>query len=716
MSYIHPKALEDLEFDEILRLTAEKTSHPLVREKIASAKPQTDPALVMDDLHRTDEMLRSLQSGNLFPSPPDEPLAPHLKWLDIKESFLEAPVFLLVASMVDTVEEWHRFLKAFGEAYPYWKDYFSLLERHPEVSRTIKQKIDREGRLKDSASEALARVRRAIRDLKWRRDEEFARQRKHYEKAGYLDEIKESFLDGRPVLAVKAAYRRQVKGFFAGTSRSGNVVFIEPAPVHELTRQIRLLEADEHAEEVRILKELTDFLRPYAAVLHTYETFLVEAGFAMAKARLAADMEAVMPRFESERILDLKQAYHPLLLLQNKAKGRPVIPHDIHLDRDQRILVISGPNAGGKSITLKTVGLLQLMWQAGWLVPVHADSRMPFFGKILSDVGDHQSIENELSTYSYRLRNMRLFLRLADTRTLFLIDEFGTGSDPELGGALAEVFLEEFTKTGAFGIITTHYNNLKRKAEELEGVVNAYMEFDLTKMAPTYRLHTGQPGSSFTFEVAARMGIPWPLIRRAQKKVDKAKIKFDRTLSQLQNEKKNLQQEIDRLRHRQEALDNQRRKWEDDHFKLIQKLDRFRQLYEEEQQTMRAGEKIIDLFKHYQRHGDKKKLWQSVMKWADKEWVKREKKQPPVLPGKQKKQIKREVDKALEHKDVQKELVKLKIQRMPYVPKPGDKVRVKGSTANAVLERIEGEKAYLNYGRFTAEVPLHELELVMRKG
>ena len=715
MAYIHPKVLDDLDFGQVLEHTARYAVNAPVRDRILNARPYTKRNEVEEELYRTDEMLQALQRDEAFPPAQFEPYDEELEKLRVEAYFPEPKAFLAMAGAVDTMMEWKRFLKKFGKDYPHWNDAFSLLDIRPVIAREIRSKIDRDGLVKDNASETLANIRRQMHEMFRQRDDVFSRTRKKYEKAGLLDEIGESYLDDRPVLAVRAMYRRQVPGQVLGTSRNGSIVFIEPESTAQHTRRLQNLAADEKTEIVRILKKLADFIREHLDVLAAYSRFLVEAGFAEAKARFSQEIGAVLPRLTTGNELYLRQAYHPLLLLKNKPKGEAVIPHDIHLHPRQRILVISGPNAGGKSIALKTAGLIQLMLQSGWPVPVHPESRMPFFHKILSDVGDHQSIENELSTYSYRLKNMRLFLRLADEHTLFLIDEFGTGSDPELGGALAEVFLEAFQKSGAYGIITTHYNNLKLRAEQLEGVLNAYMEFDLKKMAPTYRLITGQPGSSFTFEVAARMGIPWSIINRAKKKVDRAKVHFDRTLSQLQAEKTNLRQNAETFQQQTKALEARQKELEEQNYRLLKKLDQFRQLYEQEHRQTEAGRKILELFDRAARTGDRQSLLKTVGRWWEKEFVKQKAKKQEKPAKHQLDKTRNEVRKLLENNDVRRQLTKIEIARMPYVPKPGDRVRLKGSTANATLERIDGDKAVLNYGRFSATVPLQDLELVMRK-
>ncbi len=308
-----------------------------------------------------------------------------------------------------------------------------------------------------------------------------------------------------------------------GSSKTGSIVYIEPDATLRYSRELNNLEYEEKEEVKRILKALTDFLRPYVLLLEDYQEFLAATDVIAAKAKYAVSMNGILPEITEDREMNLIDAYHPLLYLTNTKKKAKTYPQTISLHQDNRIIVISGPNAGGKSITLKTVGLLQLMLQSGMLVPIHPRSKMCLFDRILTDIGDNQSIENHLSTYSYRLKNMNFFLRKCNAQTLFLIDEFGTGSDPELGGALAETFLEEFYHREAFGIITTHYANLKMLANELPYASNANMLFDSKSLEPVFRLIVGEAGSSFTFEVAQKNGIPYSLINRAKKKIERGK-------------------------------------------------------------------------------------------------------------------------------------------------------------------------------------------------
>jgi len=344
------------------------------------------------------------------------------------------------------------------------------------------------------------------------------------------------------------------------------------------------------------------------------------------KAKYAYSINGILPKIEKTKRVYFKNAYHPILYVNNKEEKLEIVPQTIELNDKQQIIVISGPNAGGKSITLKTIGLLQIMLQSGILIPVDERSETTIFDTILTDIGDNQSIENQLSTYSYRLKNMRYFLRNCNENTLFLIDEFGTGSDPELGGALAEIFLEEFYHKKAFGIITTHYSNLKVLANELDNVTNANMQFNEKTLEPLYKLYVGQAGSSFTFEVAEKNGIPFNLINKAKKRVETEKIRLDKTISKLQKERNSLRKKSDNLEKQkskgQQHIDNLKEKEE----KIQAKLAGFQELYDKNQKMLSMGRKTNELLNKYLQTNNKKELTTSFNKWVADEKVKYAKK------------------------------------------------------------------------------------------
>ena len=537
-----------------------------------------------------------------------------------------------------------------------------------------------------------------------------------YNSLGYLDDIKESFVQNRRVLAVLAMYRRKVKGTILGSSKTGSIAYIEPEATLRYSRELSNLEYEEKEEITRILKQLSNAIRPYLSLLIKYQEFLSDIDVIAAKAKYANKINAILPQISEERRLFLRDAYHPILYLNNKQKNEVTHPQTIELNQDNRIIVISGPNAGGKTISLKTVGLLQLMLQSGMLIPVHERSETFLFDRILTDIGDNQSIENHLSTYSYRLKNMNYFLKKCNRKTMFLIDEFGTGSDPDLGGALAEIFLEEFYHREAFGIITTHYSNLKILANELPCAQNANMLFDEKTLEPLYKLVLGQAGSSFTFEVAQKNGIPFGLINRAKKKIETGKVRFDKTIATLQKERSKLEKTSQVLKEEESKAREESKKMENINVKIKQKLESYQELYDSNQKTIYIGQKIEDISEKYFNNKNKKELIGEFLKIIEIENSKRKKisaKEAKVITEKKKEIIKEVEVKVEEIRTIKKEK---KLKPVVEKPKPilklGDRVRMADGKAVGTIDSIEKNKATVNYGIFTSKVSLDELELV----
>jgi len=519
-------------------------------------------------------------------------------------------------------------------------------------------------------------------------------------------------------------YRRKVQGTVWGSSKTGSIVYIEPRQTEIYSRELSNLLYDEKEEIQRILRELTAFISQFADLLKDYQRYITAVDIICAKAKYAHQMNALLPEITQERELFLREAYHPLLYLSNAKKGVTTFPQTIELNDENRIIVISGPNAGGKSITLKTIGLLQLMLQSGMLVPVHHRSKMCLFERILTDIGDNQSIENHLSTYSYRLKNMNYFLKKCNHRTLFLIDEFGTGSDPELGGALAEIFLEEFYHRKAFGVITTHYTNLKMLADELPHASNANMLFNDKTLEPIYKLIIGEAGSSFTFEVAQKNGIPFSLINRAKKKIEKGKVRFDATIAKLQKERSKMEKTAETLKDEETKAREEAKRLEELNDKVKSKLINYQELYDQSQRMITLGSKVDQIAERYFYDGKRRPLVSEFLKLIEMENAKRKQmsKEERTKQKEEKKTTTEEVHKQMEairqqRKEEKKERIaqeraeKEKLQRVLSV---GDRVRIKDSRSVGSIDKIEKGKAIVNYGAFTTSVSLDELELVQK--
>lgn len=719
MKGIHEKTLQDLEFQTVLQAVSELCATDLGKEKSLRIKPFSDKDELLDVLEQTSEYLASFDNENTFPNHNFNDLREQIKFLAIEDSYLEAEILKEFSELSKTANTLIMFLKKFQEYYPKLFKRSESVEFTKEIIQKIESKIDKYAEVKDSASPELQIIRKQLKEIKGKINQSFQIALTTYNANGYLDDIKESVIDNTRVLAVLSMYRKKVKGSILGTSKTGSIVYIEPETTLKLSRELNNLQFEEKEEVKKILKQLSNEIRPFVPLLLEYHEFLSDIDLVCAKAKYARKINAVLPEISDEKRLYFKEAYHPILLLNNKVKGLPTFPQTIELTNENRIIVISGPNAGGKSITLKTIGLLQLMLQCGLLIPVHHRSSTFLFDRILTDIGDNQSIENHLSTYSYRLKNMNYFLKKCNHKTLFLIDEFGTGSDPELGGALAEVFLEEFYYREAFGIITTHYTNLKMLANELPYATNANMLFDERSLEPMYKLVLGQAGSSFTFEVAQKNGIPFGLINRAKKKIEKSKVRFDKTIATLQKERSKLEKTSQTLKEEELKAREESKKMEDMNQKIRQKLESYQELFDANQRLIYLGQRLDDLAEKYFNNKDKKTLIGELLKTVEIENSKRKKLAPKEKKKKEieQKQLLKEVEAQVEiireKKKEEKAKKKKEEKNKPKIPlKVGDRVRMIDGKALGTIDKIEKNKAIVNYGMFTSQVALDSLELV----
>ncbi|GAA4240936.1 endonuclease MutS2 [Winogradskyella damuponensis] len=717
MINIHEKTLNDLEFFTVLDQISAHTLTALGKEAVLAILPFKNPEALMTELIYVNEYLSSFENDNRIPNHGFDTIAKELKLLKIENTYLEVAGLQKIVSMSLTVNSILKFLEKFKDYYPKLQQFGQHIEVNTIIIEQVDAVVDRFGDIKDDASPLLSSLRKSINLLKGKINSSFSSALNTYHNLDYLDDIRESVVDNKRVLAVKAMYRRKVRGAIMGGSKTGSIVYIEPETTLQHTRELNNLEYEEKEEVIKILKELTDFIREFLPLLRDYQEFLINLDVISAKAKYAQSMNAILPELSKERSMHLRDAYHPLLYLNNKEKGEKTFPQTIGLEKDSRIIVISGPNAGGKSITLKTVGLLQVMLQSGMLIPVHERSHVCLFDRVLSDIGDNQSIENHLSTYSYRLKQMNYFLKKCNNKTLFLIDEFGTGSDPELGGALAETFLEVFYEREAFGIITTHYSNLKLLANELPYMENANMLFNERTLEPMYKLVVGQAGSSFTFEVAQKNGIPYSLINKSKKKIERGKVRFDATIAKLQKERSKLERTERSLKENEKKKLSEADKLEEVNAKVQKKLESFQELYDSNQRLIYLGQKVNDISEKYFEDKKKRELMAELFKLVQIENSKRKKvsaKQKRAEKQKEK-QIKQEAEKKVEVIRKKKKEAKKKAKPVEK-PKPilriGDRVRLQDGRAVGSIDSIEKNKANVNYGMFTTNVSLDQLELV----
>ncbi len=719
MARIAKKTLEDLEFPSVLFQISENCITEPGKNQVLAIAPFEDFSLIVPELQCVTEFSASLGGDNPIPSHGFDAIYKELHLLDIENSRLEISGFRKMLSISETVKTLRKYFAKYEEFYVQLNLLAQEVQYTPVISEEINKKINKYGEIKDEASPQLESIRRRLNVVKGRINSSFSKALSHYAQHEFLDEIRESVVENRRVLAVKAMHRKKVRGSVLGSSKTGSIVYIEPQETLEYANELSNLLYEEDEEIKRILKALTEFVRPHKEMLAELQEFLVSMDMLYGKAKYAKKIDAVLPIISKERRLSLIKAFHPLLLVSNQKRNQPTFPQSIELLPEKRIIVISGPNAGGKSITLKTVGLLQVMLQSGILVPVNPQSELCFFKRILTDIGDNQSIENHLSTYSYRLKKMNQFLRKCNDKTLFLIDEFGTGSDPELGGALAETFLEVFYEREAFGIITTHYTNLKLLANELPHAINANMQFDSKSLEPLYQLHLGEAGSSYTFEVAQKNGIPYSLINRAKKKIERGKIRFDKTIANLQKERSNLRKTSELLKNEEQKARLEGKQLEEVNARVQEKLESYQELFDANQKLINLGKKFDALAEKYFNNKRKKPLLDELMKMVMVENSKRKKLTPKVkkeVKAKEKKVVE-EVEKKVEQIRERKKEEKEKAKKLPP-PKPkailkmGDRVRMINGKAIGTIETIEKNKAFVNYGMFTTHVSLEELEKV----
>ena len=721
MVTIPDKTLEDLEYSEVLKQCASFAITPMGKEVVKALKPKVDDTVVINDLKMTSEYYLSFDNENRIPNHEFVDISIYFPLLKVDNSVLELEAFRNIARNTETTNSILRFLEKFKTYYPTLHDLSNELFEEKEIKPAVDGIIDRFGEVRNDASDTLFSIRKQMQKLRGKISSSFNKALSQFSNADYLDDIRESVVENRRVLAVKAMYRRKVKGAIMGSSKTGSIVFIEPEVTNTQTRELQNLEFEESDEIKKILSQLTDFFRPYLPYLELQYRFLLNIDLIHAKSRYAEEIGGILPEIIKDQMkIVYINAFHPLLLQAHKLENKVTYPQDLELNNENRIVVISGPNAGGKSITLKTVGLLQLMLQSGMMIPVHERSKATLFTNVLTDIGDNQSIENHLSTYSYRLKNMKYFLRKCDSNTLFLIDEFGTGSDPELGGALAEVILEDFYNRKAFGLITTHYSNLKALANELPAMVNANMQFDNKTLEPVFKLAMGEAGSSFTFEVAQKNGLPFNLINRAKKKIERGKVRFDATIAKLQKERSKMIKTENSLKEKEDKIKSESDKMEAINIKLKEKLTNYQVLFDHNQRMIVLGNKINDIAERFFLNNKKRPLIAELLKLVESENAKRKRKSSAVFK-------KERENKKILNEEVKKELVqvrkekrkKSKENKISIIPRPelkiGDQVRLFDGRSVGSIDSIEKNKAVVNYGVFTTQVNIELLEFVESK-
>jgi DNA mismatch repair protein MutS2 len=689
-----------LEFDKIRTLLEEQTRTLYGKQRAEELRIHTRKQFIDLELRQSYQYFLLLSSGQSFQHEKVFNLSRELKLLSISGAVLSGEIFIQFRDLVENIQGIFRwFDDERSSTYSSLHQVISQTYVEKSIPDEINRIIGADGKVVDNASVELARIRMALYRKRTEQRKSFDRILGKMNKAGYIADIEESFLNGRRVLAIYAEHKRIVKGILHGESDTRRTSFIEPEETIEINNDIFSLENDERDEEYRILRDLTARLSSHSPLLKQYMDILGEYDFIRAKAKLAQLMDAHMPNVVDASGIHLIRAYHPLLLLYNKKNGKQVVPLDLTLDEKNRILLISGPNAGGKTVCLKTTGLLQMMVQSGLMVPAHPESTFGIFKQLMIHIGDTQSIEFELSTYSAHLKNMKHFMEDANGRTLIFIDELGSGSDPSLGGAFAEVFLEQLIKRHAYGIVTTHYLNLKVMASKTTGIVNGAMAFDEKNLLPMYKLNVGKPGSSYTFSIAERIGLSKELIDRARELVDESHFTLDKLLNRTEQDLRKIEQnekDLHKLVKENEVLKKN----------LNQQLDKEKHT---QQVELMKHQNLISQDKLTYLKDMERRLKQIVFDWrkAESDLDKKElfKHMQALLFNQKEKQVKEKQKKKLDSKYV--ESIK--------VPTPGDFVLMKQNNKVGILSEIRGKKAVVNYGAMPLQVNFSDLTTVIER-
>ena len=657
----------------------------------------TDTEFIETELRQSHEYKQLLQNSIYFPNDPVFNLSKELKLLSIPGAVLAGDELTELRKLAGLMKDIFRWFDV--ERRNVYNGLAKIIDGtyyEKVIAEMIDDVLDENAQVKDNASNELQSIRMNLYRKRNELRRMFDRIISKLNKQGYLADIEESFLNGRRVVAVYAEQKRTVKGILHGESESRRTSFIEPEETIELNNDIYSLENDEKKEIYRLMRELTSKLSVYASLLSGYHSIAGEYDFIRAKAKFALDVNAEFPIVEDKAVVHLEKAFHPLLYLYNKKAHKPTTPVSLSLDENNRILVISGPNAGGKTVTLKTVGLLQMMVQSGLLVPVHSSSKFGVFKQLLIHIGDTQSLEFELSTYSSHLKNMKHFMEVASGKTLFFIDELGSGSDPNLGGAFAEVILEEMVRKHAFGIVTTHYLNLKVMASKTPGIVNGAMAFDEKSLMPLYKLNIGKPGSSYTFAIAERIGLDKQLINRARKMVDEEHFRLDKLLNRTEQDLHNLEKKEKELH--QLLQENEKLKKEMNHVMDREKHDQQIELLKHQNKV--SEEKLVYL-KEMER-----KLKQMVVDWRKEE---------------DKSKVIKNISSLLFNKNERKAAGKMqkkvesKFIELPGEIKIGEKVKMKKNHQVGEVIELRGKKAVVKIGLLPMHVDIRDLVLVKEK-
>ncbi|MFY9361915.1 MAG: endonuclease MutS2, partial [Dysgonamonadaceae bacterium] len=699
---VYPENFEQkIDFHKIRQSIDSFCLSPLGQEKIGEMQFSTSFEEIDRRLSQTDEFIRILQEEDSFPTDHFYDVRPVLRRLHVEGSWIDQNALLELRRSLQTIYGIVAFLRRDEDGNPKYPHLLALAGNvvvYPDLIKNIDTILDDSGQVKDSASPQLADIRRRLTTTMNSVSKILNTILRNAQSEGFVDrDVTPAMRDGRLVIPVDPSHKRRIRGIVHDESASGKTVYIEPAEVVEANNRIRELENEERREIIRILTNFTDYLRPFLPdLLEAYE-FLGWIDFIRAKAKFSRQIHAIKPVVENRPEIDWVQAVHPLLYLSLQKQNRQVVPLDIALNRENRLLIISGPNAGGKSVCLKTVGLLQYMVQCGLPIPVKENSRVGIFNDIFIDIGDEQSIENDLSTYSSHLLNMKFFLKNCNEKSLLLIDEFGSGTEPQIGAAIAEALLDQFNRKQSFGVITTHYRNLKQYAAEHPGVINGAMLYDRHQMQPLFRLSIGNPGSSFAVEIARKIGLPEEVIDRAAEIIGSDAINIDKYLQDISRDKRYWERKRNEIRRERKRASELSAKYQAELEEIEkQKKEILSQAKLQAEQLLTESnariEKVIREIRQSQAEKERtKQVRRSLNEFRER--------------------VERKEDETNERSKFRSPRKKKKPQEKVTLL-PGDAVRLKGQTVAGKILEIQGKKAWVVFGSIKSMVPIDKLEKV----
>lgn len=667
------------EFNAIKQHIAQNCLTSKAADHIRSMMPDLNLHEIEKHSGQTEEMRLLIEANEPFPASGYHDISKEIQLLNIQNSVLAPTQLLHIAALATTAGQIIHFFEQ-RESFSLLKEILNNCHYETAITREVENVLDAFGQVKSSASYELQQIRRNIQRQRIEADKVYQQVIARYKKNGWLTESEESSRNGRRVLSIVAEQKRSINGVIHDMSATGKTVFIEPHEVLDINNRVFQLEQEERLEVTRLLRQLTVFLRGHLSLIKQYASIITEMDVHRAKALYALQYRATLPTFSEKRELLLTNAAHPLLLMQQQQLQKPVVTFSIQLDSNNRILIISGPNAGGKSVCMKTVALLLLMAQSGFHITAQRGSHLCIFEKLLVDIGDAQSIEYELSTYSSRLKNMNIFLQEANNKTLFIIDELGSGTDPQLGGALAEALLEALNSKQATGIVTTHFMNLKVLAERISGFINGSMTFDKRNLKPLYQLQIGKPGSSYTFVVAQRSGLPDDIINKARSKVQRNHLLLENLLARVEKEKILMTEKLKAVSDKEKVLNS-----------LIRENDKL----------IFSNENLKNsLHQHLRSHQEKldQKAEARIKKFAFE-----------LQKAKNKKQV---IEKFLHEAGLKKQKVEKVIPRTvdPRI-QTGTTVKLYNGKVAGVVQSIQEQSATVVFGNFTTKCKLEDLIL-----